>query len=69
MNDTSDGVRGEVKWQVILDQYDYQNILGTDFPPGVWTERDFDGDGVQVYKYTMFHALCYFAHHTTGPID
>ena len=50
-NDTSVGVRGDVKWQVLLDQYDYQNILGTSgIPAGVWTARDVDGDGNQVYE-------------------
>ena len=49
-NDTSVGVRGDVKWQVLLDQYDYQNILGSGIPPGVWTARDVDGDGVQVHS-------------------
>ena len=49
INDTSVGVRGQVKWQVLLDQYDYQYILGASaIPPGVWTSRDFDGDGRQV---------------------
>ena len=47
-NDTAVGARGDVKWQVILDQYDYANILGETFPPGVWTARDFDGGGGQV---------------------
>ena len=42
-NDTSSGT-----WKVLLDQYDYQNILGTGIPSGVWTERDIDGDGKQV---------------------
>ena len=46
VNDTSVGVRGQVKWQVLLDQYDYQQILGESaIPPGVWISRDFDGDG------------------------
>ena len=35
-------------WKVLIDQYDYQNLLGTGIPPGVWTGRDFDGDGRQV---------------------
>ena len=42
VNDTSDGVRGQVKWQVLLDQYDYENLIGP------WEARDVDGDGVQV---------------------
>ena len=49
-NDTSVGIRGDVKWQVLLDQYDYQHILGTGIPPGVWTARDVDGDGNQVHS-------------------
>ena len=49
MNDTSDGVRGEVKWQVLLDQFDYQNLIGTNLsPPSPWEVQDFDGDGLQV---------------------
>ena len=42
-NDTSSGT-----WKVLIDQYDYQNLLGTGIPPGVWTGRDIDGDGRQV---------------------
>ena len=54
VNDTSDGVRGEVKWQVLLDQYDYQNILGENlFPPSPWEGRDFDGGGLQVSSYNL----------------
>ena len=50
VNDTSVGVLGLVKWQVLLDQYDYQQILGqTTIPHGVWTSRDFDGDHAKVY--------------------
>ena len=57
VNDTSVGVRGDVKWQVLLDQYDYQNILGNGIPPGVWTARDVDGDGNQVYSsFSTLHA-------------
>ena len=49
VNDTAVGVRGDVKWQVLVDQYDYQNILGqASIPAGVWMQRDVDGDGVQV---------------------
>ena len=49
VNDTAVGVRGDVKWQVLVDQYDYQHILGqASIPPGVWLQRDIDGDGVQV---------------------
>lgn len=58
VNETSDGVRGDVKWQILIDQYDYQNILGnTRIPPGVWMQSDVDGDGVQVYiggQYKVF---------------
>ena len=49
VNETSVGVRGDVKWQVLVDQYDYRNILGpSNIPPGVWMNRDVDGDGLQV---------------------
>ena len=61
MNDTSVGVRGQVKWQVLLDQYDYQYILGANaLPPGVWTSRDCDGDGRQVFTNTVkaAHGSC-----------
>ena len=43
-NDTSSGT-----WRMLVDQYDYQNVLGElTFPAGVWTARDVDGDGRQV---------------------
>ena len=43
-NDTSSGT-----WRVLIDQYDYQNILGESrIPPGVWSARDVDNDGLQV---------------------
>ena len=42
-NDTSSGT-----WKVLIDQYDYQNLLGTGIPPGVWTGQNIDGDGRQV---------------------
>ena len=43
-NDTSSGT-----WRMLVDQYDYQNVLGeTTLPPGVWAARDVDGDGRQV---------------------
>ena len=48
VNDTAVGVRGDVKWQVIVDQFDYENILGEGVLAGVWTARDFDGGGGQV---------------------
>ena len=58
VNDTSDGVRGDVKWQVLLDQYDYQHIVGeNNIPSGVWTERDFDGDNNQVRRVFTFRLL------------
>lgn len=45
-NDTSSGT-----WRVLIDQYDYENILGEQrVPPGVWSVRDVDGDGLQVNK-------------------
>ena len=49
VNDTSDGVRGQVKWQVLLDQYDYENLIGPGLnPASPWEARDVDGDGIQV---------------------
>ena len=40
VNDTSVGVRGDVKWQVLIDQYDYQNLLGTgQIPASVWRSQ------------------------------
>ena len=43
-NDTSSGT-----WRVLIDQYDYQNILGeSNIPPGVWSAKDVDGVGQQV---------------------
>ena len=49
-NDTSEGT-----WRMLLDQYDYQNVLGEfAFPAGVWTARDIDGDGRQVFLCNKF---------------
>ena len=49
VQDTSVGVRGQVKWQVLIDQYDYQNLLGEFvIPSGVWSAKDVDGTGRQV---------------------
>ena len=46
-NDTSSGT-----WKVLIDQYDYENILGqSKIPPGVWSERDIDNDGLQVNNF------------------
>ena len=44
-NDTSSGT-----WKVLLDQYDYQNLLGAGTPAGVWSAVQFspDSDGRQV---------------------
>ena len=39
-NDTSSGT-----WKVLIDQYDYQNILGFG---GVWSALDADNDGTSV---------------------
>ena len=50
-NDTSSGT-----WKVLIDQYDYQNLLGTGIPPGVWKGKNVDGDGRQV--------SCTYTHHT-----
>ena len=49
VQDISVGVRGQVKWQLLIDQYDYINLLGSEeLFPRVWTARDFDGDAVSV---------------------
>ena len=50
VNDTTVGVRGDVKWQILVDQNDYQHILrrGVGSSP-VWKRRDIDGDGLQVW--------------------
>ena len=38
-----------INWRVIIDQYDYQNILGEfSIPPGVWKTFDQDKDGTEV---------------------
>ena len=49
VKDTTVGVRGDAKWQILLDQNDYQYILnqGIGSSP-VWMTRDIDGDGRQV---------------------
>ena len=41
-NDTSSGT-----WKVLIDQYDYQNLIGPGIPPGVWTAFDADMDGTK----------------------
>ena len=42
---SGDGIR----WRVLVDQHDYQNIFGSqNVPPGVWKEVDVDGDGLNV---------------------
>ena len=57
VNDTSDGVRGQVKWQVLLDQYDYENLLGPGLiPASPWEARDVDGDTIQVH--TCMYSIC-----------
>ena len=49
VNDTTVGVRGHVKWQILVDQNDYQRILETGVGSSpVWMGRDVDGDGRQV---------------------
>ena len=48
-NNTSSGT-----WKVVIDQYDYQNLLGTGIPPGVWTRRDIDRDGRQ-WSFVRMH--------------
>ena len=50
VNDTAVGNRGDMKWQVLLDQFDYQTLLQSGV---IWTVRDFDGDGLQVL-YIVF---------------
>ena len=50
-NDTSSGT-----WKVLLDQYDYQNLLDGSTPAGVWSAEQFspDSDGRQVtIKYNL----------------
>ena len=62
VNDTAVGIRGNVKWQVILDQYDYLNILGQ--PGALWTSMDFDGDGLQVMTmgcYNVANIVLHFS--------
>ena len=49
VNDTAVGNRGDVKWQVLLDQFDYQTLLPQSGV--IWTVRDFDGDGLQVLLF------------------
>ena len=34
VNDTSVGVRGDVKWQIFVDQNDYQHLVGDTIPAG-----------------------------------
>ena len=49
VNDTTVGVRGDVKWKILVDQHDYQKILNTGVGTApVWTRRDVDGDGRRV---------------------
>ena len=56
VNPTSVGMRGEVRWQVLVDQYDYQNLIEPDqTPPSPWETRDIDGDGLQVCSYSMYY--------------
>ena len=46
---SGDGIR----WRVLVDQHDYQNILGQfNIPPGVWKAVDADGDGLNVSTVT-----------------
>lgn len=36
-----------VRWRVLVDQHDYQNIFGQfNIPPGKWKANDVDGDGL-----------------------
>ena len=37
-------------WKVLIDQYDYQNLVGAGTPAGVWSAMQFspDSDGRQV---------------------
>ena len=42
---SGDGIR----WRVLVDQFDYQNIFGEfNFPPGKWKAIDADGDRITV---------------------
>ena len=63
---SGDGIR----WRVLVDQHDYQNIFGSFlFPAGKWKELDADGDGINVSTVTKFvvliklnfHMIIYFA--------
>ena len=70
VNDTTVGVRGDVKWQILVDQNDYQHILGTGVGSSpVWMRRDVDRDGRQVHcMYKLSVALKWgqlFLEHTT----
>lgn len=42
----ANGTSGDgIRWRVLIDQYDYQNLLGQfNIPPGVWKDVDVDGD-------------------------
>ena len=44
-----------IKWRVLVDQYDYQNVVGFTFPPSVWKNIDEDGDsrGVSIIIYLL----------------
>lgn len=51
VNDTSVGVRGDVKWQILIDQYDYQSLLESTNP--LWMRSNIDGDEKQVLEILL----------------
>ena len=49
-----------IKWRVIIDQYDYQNIFGQfNIPPGVWiaVDHDRDGLGVSIHHRSSWYSI------------
>ena len=49
-NDTSSGT-----WKVLIDQYDYENLLNPGPPPKVWSVKDVDGTGTTVRRVSSDH--------------
>ena len=65
---SGDGIR----WRVLVDQHDYQNIFGDlFFPPGKWKAVDVDGDGITVRTVAKLVVLgfysCQCIINTVGP--
>lgn len=45
----SDSSEDGIRWRMVIDQFDYQNIIGEfSIPEGVWKAVDHDGDGLGV---------------------